>query len=322
MAAHPVLLRQCSACFTSAKLAALESASQPSMLAAPSATGCACGGAPSVWPAWTAESLAALYPSLSWDLGRADGSRCTLPALVGAASAAATCDASAPPSDEPLYIFDAEFAETAPALATYAGAVPAGFPAEDGHLAHLTTSRALRRPWRWLLVSAPGAGFAVHVDPHGTAAWNALLSGAKRWALLPPATPLDAVLPSMAASARRGDGGAALPPSEATARGWFASVLPGLRARGAELGLLEFRQAPGETLYIPCGWWHAALTEETAVGVTHNFMSSRGFAAVAAQLQLDAASADAAGDAKAAAAARNLAAAWRGRLREAGLEVG
>ena len=167
----PTVLRQCSACFTSAKLGALESSSQPAMLAPPSSAGCSCGAA-SAWPAWTAASLAALYPTQTWDLGRADGSRCTLPALVEAArkcdapaggSHASSTDAdvvddpsaepaqySATSMDEPLYVFDADFADAAPALAAaYAAAVPAGFPAEDGHLAHLTTSRALRRPWRW-----------------------------------------------------------------------------------------------------------------------------------------------------------------------------
>ena len=57
-----------------------------------------------------------------------------------------------------------------------------------------------------------------------------------------------------------GEGGAQLEEGEASAAAWCARVLPRLRARAAELGLLEFEQAPGEVVFIPQGWWHVALT--------------------------------------------------------------
>ena len=43
-------------------------------------------------------------------------------------------------------------------------------------------------PRRWLLLSGKDTGSAWHVDPLNTSAWNTLLVGQKRWALLPRTT--------------------------------------------------------------------------------------------------------------------------------------
>ena len=38
-------------------------------------------------------------------------------------------------------------------------------------------------------------------------------------------------------------------------------------------------QHPGETVYVPRGWWHVVITTAgPAVGVTENFLCARGFA--------------------------------------------
>jgi hypothetical protein len=44
-----------------------------------------------------------------------------------------------------------------------------------------------KRPdYKWLLVGAARTGAAFHVDPNATSAWNAVISGRKKWIMFPP----------------------------------------------------------------------------------------------------------------------------------------
>jgi hypothetical protein len=235
---------------------------------------------------WHPDALLRTHASRSFDLGLECGKTTTLQAFL-----------QNPNPD--AYIFDALPSPSDPLLADYAP--PPGAPQEEAqdYLHHLVSLPALRPRFRWFLVGVAGSGFTAHQDPHGTCAWNALVHGRKRWAVLPPSTPPEAVFPGWSAAAPG-------PPSaQASARGWFAHALP-LLERAAVPGLRVFTQEEGETVLLPAGWWHCCESlSPVTVGVTHNWLSREGFLREVAKLGPGSA----------------LAAQWRERAARAGLAV-
>lgn len=118
---------------------------------------------------------------------------------------------------------------------------------------------------RWALVSAGGSGSAWHIDPWNTSAWNALLSGRKRWALYPPGV---AGLPAGVAAS--------------SPRAFFGRVLGSLppEERPQQCVLRE-----GETMFVPSGWWHAVLNLSPTIAITENRVDGANLAAVLEEMR-------------------------------------
>lgn len=99
----------------------------------------------------------------------------------------------------------------------------------------------------FVLVGGPRSGSNVHQDPKWSSAWNTLLTGRKKWVMFPPSVAKE----SIGAFSDYKSGG---PPAY-----WWLDTYPRLRAQGEMLGLRECIQEPGDTVFIPSGWWHAVL---------------------------------------------------------------
>jgi histone arginine demethylase JMJD6 len=99
----------------------------------------------------------------------------------------------------------------------------------------------------------------VHIDPLGTSAWNTVIRGRKRWVLFPPQVPksvakgLDVI--------KKGEDDEAV--------NYFVDLLPRIRDKwGPSYPIVECTQLPGDTIYVPGGWWHAVLNLDDTVAIT------------------------------------------------------
>ncbi|KAK1744272.1 JmjC domain-containing protein [Skeletonema marinoi] len=77
-----------------------------------------------------------------------------------------------------------------------------------------------------------------------------------------------------------------LPGEDDEAIHYFTTILPRIKRRAATSGgkgdysnfeCYEFTQYPGETVFVPHGWWHAVMNVTHTVGVTQNYCSKRNF---------------------------------------------
>ncbi|KAJ0988627.1 hypothetical protein J5N97_006983 [Dioscorea zingiberensis] len=165
--------------------------------------------------------------------------------------------------EDPLYIFDDTFGEAAPALL------------EDYSVPHLfqedlfdVLDHDQRPSFRWLIIGPERSGASWHVDPALTSAWNTLLCGRKRWALYPPGRVPAGVIVHV--SDEDGDVSIDSPSSLQ----WWLDVYPLLADHDKPI---ECTQLPGETIFVPSGWWHCVLNLETTVAVTQNFVNTSNF---------------------------------------------
>ena len=120
----------------------------------------------------------------------------------------------------------------------------------------------------WLLIGSPGASSKWHVDPNATNAWNGVISGEKKWVLLPPHLGPP---PGVEVSS---DGFAVRQPLTLTDwidGGFYADLYRQFHGKG----LVEATCRAGEIMFVPRGWWHCVRNtgESPTIAVTQNYVA-------------------------------------------------
>jgi histone arginine demethylase JMJD6 len=149
--------------------------------------------------------------------------------------------------------------------------------------------------YKWLLIGGVGSGSPLHIDPNYTSAWNAVVNGEKLWVVIKPRKGIisshyiqemisDVVYSHFLSGDRRDDhllGNANTHNCVSILNDRLHSFLnlslgdPRFKEALSDNDINVFVQHPGEILYIPGGWYHAALNLTPSVAVTHNFLEEQ-----------------------------------------------
>jgi len=163
--------------------------------------------------------------------------------------------------DSPLYVFDSRFVDTDWGQALRRG--QPGPPRIFRHDLFNLVSEKRRPPYRWFLIGPARSGTNCHIDPLGTSAWNTSLVGRKRWVLFEPGTSRHVAKGSKLYDWR----------IQNEPINYFLQILPRIRQAYSNTRHIEFIQYPGETVFIPAGWFHAVINLDHTLAYTQNFVS-------------------------------------------------
>ncbi|XP_009362639.1 F-box protein At5g06550 isoform X1 [Pyrus x bretschneideri] len=160
--------------------------------------------------------------------------------------------------ERPLYLFDPKFGEKVATLGSEYE-VPVYFR-ED-----LFGVLGNERPdYRWIIIGPAGSGSSFHIDPNSTSAWNAVITGSKKWVLFPP----DVVPPGVHPSP---DGAEVACPVSIIE--WFMNFYGATKTWKKKP--IECICKAGEVIFVPRGWWHLVINLEESIAITQNYVSRR-----------------------------------------------
>jgi len=119
-------------------------------------------------------------------------------------------------------------------------------------------------PFRWWSIGPKRSGTTVHKDPLGTAAWNAVTHGKKRWVIFEP----EPVVPARVA---KGKDVINKPAEDDEAVMYFDFLLPRIKAKYPQVRVYEGMQNAGDVIFVPGNWWHGVINVEDTIAVTQNY---------------------------------------------------
>jgi len=235
--------------------------------------------------AWVPDALLKKYGDTEFECGRL----CvTEPNLLTLKNYLSYCESIAQRrlsvTDAPLYLFDPAFADEWNTCANMACEYSVPHMFEDDIYSALRAD--LRPDYRWILLGPAGSGSQLHVDPLCTSAWNTLIAGRKKWAVLKPLTDESSEF-----------SGYGEIDNKITVAEWFERLFQGndpfsdtrddiITVETPQGKGFVFTQQPGETVFIPWGFQHAVLNlpqddlktgayGNPTVAVTQNFIPKR-----------------------------------------------
>lgn len=113
---------------------------------------------------------------------------------------------------------------------------------------------------RWLYIGPRNSGSAMHLDTMDTSAWNAVISGKKRWLFFPPEC------------------------SDQVYNGTVDAFDPDFERFPAlsRAKPIYVEQGPGDIVFTPTGYWHQVHNEQPGISITENFINETNFKQVEA----------------------------------------
>ncbi|KAF9201575.1 hypothetical protein BGZ49_008189 [Haplosporangium sp. Z 27] len=163
--------------------------------------------------------------------------------------------------ESPLYLFDKNFGERCEGILEDIE-VPQYFR-ED----FFGTMNDKRPDYRWLIVGPARSGSTFHKDPNATSAWNAVITGSKKWIMFPP----HILPPGVFTNEDESEVTSPVSLMEWFSNFYASTQLPDDPADRPLEGICR----EGEIMFVPRGWWHAVVNLDDCIAVTQNYVGSQ-----------------------------------------------
>ncbi|KAF9423959.1 hypothetical protein BGZ94_008115 [Podila epigama] len=164
--------------------------------------------------------------------------------------------------ESPLYLFDKNFGERCQGILDDME-VPIYFR-ED----FFGMMGGEKRPdYRWLIVGPARSGSTFHKDPNATSAWNAVITGSKKWIMFPP----HILPPGVFTNDDESEVTSPVSLMEWFSNFYASTQIPEDPAERPLEGICR----EGEIMFVPRGWWHAVVNLDDCIAVTQNYVGSQ-----------------------------------------------
>ncbi|CAI5755818.1 unnamed protein product [Candida verbasci] len=195
------------------------------------------------WPSWTFEELFTRFPNVqfrqeavSWDLTKYSQYL------------------KQNKDENPLYLFDCNSEAMKLLKKEYS---PPSIFTED----YFKVLGICRPFFSWLIMGSQRSGSTFHKDPNSTSAWNAAIQGKKLWIMLPS----NITPPGVSTDYEESEVTSPIGIAEWVISGFYNDST---RIPECKIGITF----PGETMYVPSGWWHSVINLDDSIALTQNFV--------------------------------------------------